>query len=90
MTNSDGAYRIPSLELGSYAIQIANVNSQRDAAEHQHHHKGRKHGHVPSTMGLVATVLEKGGSEDAMALFVAFRGREPRVDALLKQEGIAA
>lgn len=33
-------------------------------------------------------ILEKGGSDTAMHLFVAFRGREPRIDALLKQCGI--
>jgi oligopeptidase A len=35
-------------------------------------------------------ILEKGGSRDAMELFVAFRGREPQVDALLRHTGIAA
>jgi len=35
-------------------------------------------------------VLEKGGSKDAMELFVAFRGREPQIDALLRHSGIAA
>lgn len=35
-------------------------------------------------------VLEKGGSRDAMELFVAFRGREPQIDALLRHTGIAA
>jgi oligopeptidase A len=35
-------------------------------------------------------ILERGGSEDAMDLFVRFRGREPRIDALLRQSGIAA
>ncbi len=35
------------------------------------------------------TVLEQGGSRDAMDLFVEFRGREPRVDALLRLSGIA-
>jgi oligopeptidase A len=35
-------------------------------------------------------VLEKGGSRDAMELFVAFRGREPEIDALLRHSGIAA
>ena len=35
-------------------------------------------------------ILERGGAEDAMALFVAFRGREPRIDALLQHHGIAA
>jgi oligopeptidase A len=34
-------------------------------------------------------VLAKGGSEDAMDLFVAFRGREPEIDALLRHTGIA-
>ena len=33
-------------------------------------------------------VLEKGGSEDAMTLFINFRGREPQVDALLRHNGI--
>lgn len=35
-------------------------------------------------------VLEKGGSEEPMALFKAFRGREPEVDALLRHSGIGA
>ena len=35
-------------------------------------------------------ILEKGGSQDAMELFVAFRGREPQIDALLRHSGIAA
>ena len=35
-------------------------------------------------------ILEKGGSAEAMDLFVAFRGREPSVDALLRHSGIAA
>jgi oligopeptidase A len=34
-------------------------------------------------------ILERGGSRDAMDLFVAFRGREPRIDALLRHTGIA-
>jgi oligopeptidase A len=35
-------------------------------------------------------ILEQGGSKDAMELFVAFRGREPQIDALLRHSGIAA
>ncbi len=35
-------------------------------------------------------VLERGGSRPAMASFVAFRGREPKVDALLRHNGLAA
>jgi len=33
-------------------------------------------------------ILEKGGSEDAMSLFVKFRGRKPNIDALLRHNGI--
>ncbi len=39
---------------------------------------------------FLENILEKGGSEDAMALFVKFRGREPTTDALLRHSGIAA
>lgn len=34
-------------------------------------------------------ILEKGGSEDAMSLFVKFRGRKPTIDALLRHNGIS-
>ena len=34
------------------------------------------------------TILEKGGSADAMELFVAFRGREPSIEPLLRHSGI--
>lgn len=34
-------------------------------------------------------ILEKGGSEKALDLFVRFRGREPSVDALLRDSGLA-
>jgi oligopeptidase A len=34
------------------------------------------------------TVLAQGGSRDALELFVEFRGREPRVDALLRHSGL--
>ncbi|MGZ8199176.1 MAG: oligopeptidase A [Methylosarcina sp.] len=39
---------------------------------------------------FLANILEKGGSEDAMDLFVKFRGRKPTIDALLRHNGIAA
>lgn len=35
-----------------------------------------------------AAILAVGGSRDAMDSFVAFRGREPELDALLRQTGI--
>ncbi|WP_439105780.1 oligopeptidase A [Congregibacter sp.] len=39
---------------------------------------------------FLESILERGGSDDAMNLFVNFRGREPDVDALLRHTGIAA
>ena len=39
---------------------------------------------------FLENILERGGSEDAMRLFVQFRGREPSTDALLRHSGIAA
>ena len=35
-------------------------------------------------------ILEQGGSREAMRLFVDFRGREPEIDALLRNSGLAA
>lgn len=37
---------------------------------------------------FLQNILEKGGSQEPMELFKAFRGREPQVGALLKQTGI--
>ena len=39
---------------------------------------------------FLENILERGGSQKAMELFVAFRGREPSIDALLRHNGIAA
>ncbi|MGM0413195.1 MAG: oligopeptidase A [Pseudomonadota bacterium] len=39
---------------------------------------------------FLAEVLEVGGSRDAMESFIAFRGREPQVDALLRHNGLDA
>ena len=36
------------------------------------------------------TILSKGGSVDAMEMFVNFRGREPKIDALLERDGLRA
>jgi oligopeptidase A len=35
-------------------------------------------------------ILEKGGTQKAIELFVEFRGREPKIDALLRHTGLAA
>ena len=37
---------------------------------------------------FLTNILEKGGSEEPSDLFVAFRGRAPEIDALLKHSGI--
>jgi oligopeptidase A len=37
---------------------------------------------------FLENILEKGGSQDAMSLFVKFRGRKPTIDALLRHNGI--
>ncbi|WGL15317.1 M3 family metallopeptidase [Microbulbifer bruguierae] len=37
---------------------------------------------------FLATVLEQGGSRDAQELFAEFRGRAPKIDALLRHSGI--
>lgn len=34
------------------------------------------------------TILEKGGTEDPMDMYVSFRGREPKQDALLRKRGL--
>ena len=39
---------------------------------------------------FLRSILEQGGTRDAMELFVEFRGRAPRIDALLRHCGIAA
>jgi oligopeptidase A len=37
---------------------------------------------------FVDYILSKGGSEEALDLFVKFRGRKPKIDALLRHKGI--
>ncbi|MDD5277626.1 MAG: oligopeptidase A [Methylovulum sp.] len=39
---------------------------------------------------FLTNILEQGGSQDALALFKNFRGREPEIDALLRHCGISA
>lgn len=45
----------------------------------------------PSTaQRFLNSILEKGGSRDAMDAFMEFRGRKPQIEPLLKQMGLAA
>ena len=39
---------------------------------------------------FLTNILEQGGSQNAMELFIKFRGRKPTIDALLRHSGIAA
>jgi oligopeptidase A len=39
---------------------------------------------------FLSSILEQGGSRDAMDAFVDFRGRKPQIEPLLKQLGLAA
>jgi oligopeptidase A len=39
---------------------------------------------------FLRSILERGGSRDAMDAFVEFRGRKPEIDPLLRQMGLAA
>jgi oligopeptidase A len=43
---------------------------------------------VPTGRRLREEILEAGGSRSALENFVAFRGREPRIDALLRHQGM--
>lgn len=51
-----------------------------------------QHGPLSATTGkhYLKHILGQGGSKKAMELFVDFRGREPEVEPLLRQQGIAA
>jgi peptidyl-dipeptidase Dcp len=42
----------------------------------------------PATSKAFRQLLSKGGSEDPMALFIQFRGREPKVEPLLEKRGL--
>lgn len=37
---------------------------------------------------FLQSILEKGGTQEPMDLFIEFRGREPKIDALLKYSGL--
>ena len=40
------------------------------------------------TAAAFRVLLEKGGSEDPMDLYVAFKGHEPSIDAILERDGL--
>lgn len=69
---------------GYYSYKWADVLSSDAYAEFE------EKGIFDSATGksFMENILEIGGVRDPMASFVAFRGREPRIDALLKQNGM--
>ena len=69
---------------GYYSYKWAEVLSA-DAFE-----KFKENGIFDRATGasFMHSILERGGSKDALDLFIEFRGREPLVDALLRQSGI--
>jgi peptidyl-dipeptidase Dcp len=50
--------------------------------------KEKKNVFDPETAKAFRELLEKAGSDDPMTLYKKFRGREPKVDALLKNRGL--
>lgn len=69
---------------GYYSYKWAEVLSADAFA------KFKEQGIFNRTVGqqFMENILEKGGSEEAMDLFIGFRGREPQIDALLVQAGM--
>ncbi len=71
---------------GYYSYKWAEVLSADAFA------KFEEHGIFDPATGqeFLHNILEQGGSREPMELFVAFRGREPQIDALLRHSGITA
>jgi oligopeptidase A len=68
---------------GYYSYKWAEVLSADVFAAFEESHFARETG-----SRFLDSVLARGGSESAMDLFVEFRGRKPRVEALLRQSGL--
>ena len=64
---------------------IAVYDEQADA-----YSKFEENGIFDRETGLefLESILSKGGSADAADLFIDFRGRPPKIDALLRHSGI--
>jgi oligopeptidase A len=69
---------------GYYSYKWAEVLSADAFA------KFEEHGVFDRRTGLefLENILEQGGSREPMELFVAFRGRKPNIDALLRHSGL--
>ncbi len=69
---------------GYYSYKWAEVLSSDAFAQFE------EHGIFDRATGkkFLEAILEKGGTRDPMELFIAFRGREPTIDALLRHSGL--
>jgi len=85
MPNSFGHVFAGGYASGYYSYKWAEVLSADAFAAFE------ESGFAPETgLRFRNTVLANGGSRDAMDLFIAFRGRKPEVEALLRHNGLAA
>ena len=66
----------------------AEVSCAADAAKKSNLNLKFADGTVSVTTSFRKNILEKGGSDDPMKLYVTFRGAEPSLDALLKTRGL--
>jgi len=75
---------------GYYSYKWAEVLSADAFSAFEEEGASNKDGVLNQQTGLrfCQSILEKGGSQDAMDLFINFRGREPKIDALLRHSGI--
>jgi oligopeptidase A len=83
MPNSFGHIFGGGYAAGYYSYKWAEVLSADAFAVFEESGFARETGHR-----FRDSILTQGGSRDAMDLFVAFRGRKPNVDALLRQSGL--
>ena len=73
-----------SYDAGYYSYKWAEVLSSDAYAQFEE--KGIFD--TPTGISFMQNILEVGGVRDAMDSFIAFRGRKPKIDALLRQSGI--
>lgn len=84
--NSFGHIFAGGYAAGYYSYKWAEVLSA-DAFS-----KFEEHGVFDRATGeqFLHNILEQGGAYEPMELFVRFRGRKPKIDALLRHSGLAA
>jgi oligopeptidase A len=74
---------------GYYSYKWAEVLSADAYAAFEESASPQGEAQVETGRRYRKAILETGGSRPAMASFKAFRGRDPRIDALLRHQGMA-